>query len=294
MNFNMFSIVVGNSACICKCPFCVSCENYNTKDNFRHFNERNFKIALSLATKYSGPTACITSYGEPLLFPDEITKTLLLIDKQIPFVELQTNGLLFDIEKEEYKEYLEKWYELGLTHIALSTVHYDRKMNESIYCNKSVVTKNYKYPDLKELIEYLHSFGFSVRLVCICFDKFIDSAQKIVDYVEFAKNCKAEQVTIRPLNLEYRRDDAKLFTHKHKLNEETVEEIKKCFDDNFDKLLVLPNIGEIYDVNGQNCLLSFPLNKNTRSMDIENTRNLIYFPDGHIRYEWEKTGGILL
>ena len=47
-------------------------------------------------------------------------------------------------------------------------------------------------------------------------------------------------------------------------------------------------------VNGQNVCLSLPLNKNTRDTNPENARNLIFFQDGHIRYEWEMEGGILL
>ena len=59
-------------------------------------------------------------------------------------------------------------------------------------------------------------------------------------------------------------------------------------------MLELERIGIIYDVNGQNVCISLPLNKNTRDTDPENGRNLIFFQDGHIRYEWEMEGGILL
>ena len=41
-------------------------------------------------------------------------------------------------------------------------------------------------------------------------------------------------------------------------------------------------------------MYSLPLNINTRDENPENGRQLIFFPDGHIRYEWEKEGGILL
>ena len=60
------------------------------------------------------------------------------------------------------------------------------------------------------------------------------------------------------------------------------------------KLLELERIGTIYDVDEQNVCLSLPLNKNTRDTNPENARNLIFFQDGHIRYEWEMEGGILL
>ena len=63
---------------------------------------------------------------------------------------------------------------------------------------------------------------------------------------------------------------------------------------NIKKEIIEPTRGTIYDVNGQNVCLSLPLNKNTRDANPENARNLIFFQDGHIRYEWEMEGGILL
>ena len=71
-------------------------------------------------------------------------------------------------------------------------------------------------------------------------------------------------------------------------------EIKEYLEKNGTKLLELERIGTIYDVNGQNVCISLPLNKNTRDTNPENARNLIFFQDGHIRYEWEMEGGILL
>lgn len=287
MKFNMFSIVVGNNSCLCKCPFCVSCEEITP--NKQKYNTRNLNIAINLAKTSNIQTACITSYGEPLLFPDEITTVLEKIDGSIPFVELQTNGLLFAYEKERLNSYLSKWYELGLTHIALSTVHFDRKKNDEIYRKG----KN-DYPNLSSTVSFLHDKGFSVRLVCICFKDFIDNGEKAYEYIKFGKSLGAEQITLRPLNLEYRREDAAIFTKENCLSLNQEMDIENVLTEKGDILLTLPNIGKVYDVEGQNVMYSMHLDKNTRSRDPENTRNLIYFPDGHIRYEWEKTGGILL
>ena len=283
MKFNMFSIVVGNSGCICKCPFCVSCEEITPLK--RKYNERNLSVAINLAKSSGIQTACITSYGEPLLFPEEITLVLKKLDKQIPFVELQTNGILFEKNKEKLDSFLDIWYNLGLTHVALSTVHYEKSKNLEIYKQEM---------DIEKTVKYLHDKGFSVRLVCICFNGFIDDSKKAYEYIKFGQSIKAEQITLRPLNLEYRREDAKIFTSKNRLSANQEMDIEFMLSDKGDVLLTLPNIGKIYDVEGQNVMFSSHLDKDTRSMDPENTRNLIYFPDGHIRYEWEKTGGILL
>lgn len=291
MKFKMFSVVVGTNACISNCPFCVSCERPN-KDNLmaENINIRNFKIALNLANRSEIDTVMITSMGEPLLFPDQITEYLIEINKsKIPFVELQTNAILLWLNKEKYIPYLQQWYDLGLTTIAISTVHYDRVINDINYC-----TGQNKYPDLKSLVEFLHQLGFSVRLTCICMKEYIENGNQALKYIKFANSINAEQVTLRPLNLEYRREDARDFTQQNVLSEEQKEEIRNTLQKNGTKLLTLDKIGEIYDINGQNVCLSFPLTKYTRNEDPNNIRNLIFYPNGHIYYEWEMKGGILL
>ena len=80
----------------------------------------------------------------------------------------------------------------------------------------------------------------------------------------------------------------------NKLTDENKNDIKNYLETNGTKLLELERIGTIYDVNGQNVLFSLPLTKYTRDTNPENLRNLIFFQDGHIRYEWEMEGGILL
>jgi hypothetical protein len=47
----------------------------------------------------------------------------------------------------------------------------------------------------------------------------------------------------------------------------------------------------VYDIEGQNVCMT---NSLTRDTNIENIRQIIYFPDGHIRYDWEYTGAVLL
>ena len=71
-------------------------------------------------------------------------------------------------------------------------------------------------------------------------------------------------------------------------------DIRNYLEKNGTLLLVLDRIGTIYDLKGQNVMFSVPLNTNTRDINPDNGRNLIFFQDGHLRYEWEKTGGILL
>ena len=122
----------------------------------------------------------------------------------------------------------------------------------------------------------------------------MDNANSVEEFIKFAKENQVEQVTLRPVNDEFRRKSAEEWIKENKLTDSQKAEIKEYLEKNGTKLLELERIGTIYDVNGQNVCISLPLNKNTRDTNPENARNLIFFQDGHIRYEWEMEGGILL
>ena len=122
----------------------------------------------------------------------------------------------------------------------------------------------------------------------------MDTVDKIEEFIKFAKDNKVEQVTLRPVNDEFRRESAKEWIKINRLTDEDKENIRNYLETNGTKLLEMERIGTIYDVKGQNVCFSLPLNKNTRDTNPENARNLIFFQDGHIRYEWEMEGGILL
>lgn len=290
MKFKMFSVIVGTEACIASCPFCVSgvtpnCENMKEPK----INWRNLDIACNLANRSGIDTVMLTSRGEPTLFPDQISEYLKhLAPYKFPFVELQSNCIPLALNHKKYDKYLKEWYTLGMTTITISVVSEKKEINQKVY------TPNGEYINLAELIEYLHGFGFSLRLTCVMCNGFTDTPEKVQDFINFAKQNKVEQVTLRPVNDEYRRQSAHDWVAKNKLTEEQKDVIRKHLADNGTKLLDLERIGSIYDVNGQNVCLSLPLNKYTRDTNPDNLRNLIFFQDGHLRYEWEMEGGILL
>lgn len=293
MKFKMFSVVTGTEECISKCPFCVSCEKIEGRQA-PDVNWRNFHIACNLANRSNVDTVMLTSRGEPLLYPEMITNYLKnLHPYKFPFIELQTNGILFMKDSGKWstynKEYtLKKWYELGLTTITISVVSDEYEKNRQNY------TPHGNYINLKEMINYLHSFGFSLRLTCILQKGITSTTDEIKKFIEFAKAAGVEQTTLRPLNMEYRREEIKSYLHEHMLTDDDKENIQRWLESHGTQLLVLDDIGTVWDVNGQNVMFSVPLTANTRSTDPDNRRNLIFFEDGHLRYEWEKTGGILL
>ena len=291
MKFKMFSVLVGSEACIANCPFCVSREDPRP-DNLVQcpINWRNLRIAANLANRSNVDTVMITSRGEPLLFPKQISEYLVhLKEFNFPFIELQTNGILLGKNKDKYDKYLREWYQNGLTTITISVVSHKRELNQ-----KNYFQNKQDYIDLVELIDYLHELKFCVRLTCVCCKDTMDSREKVEEFIQFAKKHKVEQVTLRPVNDEYRRDSAHQWILKNKLTDKNKKDIMDYLEEKGTRLLVLDRIGTIYDVEGQNVLFSVPLTKYTRDTNPENLRNLIFFQDGHIRYEWEMEGGILL
>lgn len=291
MKFGIFSVVTGTSMCTTVCPFCVSGERPNKLNRVEPVvNIRNFRKACKLASNSMVNTVMLTSRGEPTLFPKQITTYLQELERyEFPFIELQTNGCPMGQNWEKYEPYLKEWYDLGLSHILISTVSEDPEILRSVY-----MPNHKSYIDLPKLISRLHNIGFSVRLTCVATKEWMSTPEQLTNYLNFAKQNKVEQVTIRPLNDEYRRETAQMWIDQHKMSDEDKQNLLDFLNKEGYHLMSLENIGEVFDWNGQNVMLSVPLTKYTRHNEGSQLRNLIFFPSGEIRYEWEHLGGRLL
>ena len=291
MRVQTFSIVAGSEACNARCPFCISKmtppEGITLKEP--QVNWRNFRKAALFAKQSGTTTVLITSKGEPTLFPEQITRYLdAVAEFDFPFVELQTNGILLAEQKDKYQPFLKTWYEKGMTMIAISIVHYEPEKNREIY-----LPYKKQYIDLPALIKQLHTSGFSVRLTCILADGYIDTPEKLQELILFAKQNQVEHLTIRPVNKpeQSRSAGVEAWVAKNYLKEASFEAIKTFIQTKGTLILTRAHNIRIYDVYGQNlcltnCLMSDPSD--------EELRQLIFFPDGHIRYDWQYGGAILL
>lgn len=180
------------------------------------------KIAANLANRSDIDTVMLTSRGEPTLFPEQITEYLKhLKEFNFPFIELQSNCIPISLNKEKYEKYLKEWYDNGLTTITISVVSNRPEINQKIYMPESQ-----NYIDLPDLIKYLHSFGFSLRLTCVCCKDMMDTTDKVDEFIRFAKENNVEQVTLRPVNDEYRRQSAVDWIKENKLSDEQKQNIK--------------------------------------------------------------------
>jgi hypothetical protein len=256
-------------------------------------NWRNLRIACRLAERCGVTTVMLTGKGEPTLFPGQITKYLqALTEFQFPIIELQSNGILLAERADAYAEHLRAWYDLGLTTIAVSVVHYLPEKNRAIY-----LPHRQAYVDLPGLIQMLHNYGFSVRLACILADGFIDSRQSLQAFIAFAQAHRVEQVTVRPVNRPAcgpsngGNGEAHAWVDQHHLGPEQLDDIRNFLDQEGALLMTLVHGARVYDVGGQNVCLTDSLTIDAGSDDL---RQLIFCPDGHLRYDWQYSGAILL
>lgn len=288
MNIQTFTIVSGKAVCNAGCPYCISkmtgLKEVNYEEN--KINFRNFKKACRLAQISGVSTVLITGKGEPVLYPEQITKYLeYLQEYNFPLLELQTNGIL--LAENRYDKYLKKWLDLGLGLIAISVVHYDKQKNQQIY------TPAVKYPDLKVLVKKLHGLGFSVRFSITMSLGLIDSTEEVEKMVRFAKELEVEQLSFRPVVKPVLSENAKVadWVKEHEIPREKLQSIIKFLEKKGHRLITYGHGAVLYDLNGQNVCLTDALSLQPKT---ENIRQLIFFPDGHLRFDWQYKGAVLL
>jgi MoaA/NifB/PqqE/SkfB family radical SAM enzyme len=291
MQIQTFSILTGSEACNARCPFCISkmTPPVGVTLDEPEVNWRNFRVACRLAERCGVTTAMLTGKGEPTLFPEQITKYLQVLSEfPFPIIELQSNGILLVERAGTYTKYLRDWYGLGLTTIAISIVHHLPEKNRAVY-----LPHRKAYIDLPGLIQLLHGRGFSVRLACVMAGGFIDGRRGLQELIAFARAHRVEQLTVRPVNKPSngRNGAAQDWADRHHLRPDQLADIRGYLEEDGALLMTLVHGARVYDVGGQNVCLTDSLTIDAGSDDL---RQLIFCPDGHLRYDWQYKGAILL
>lgn len=291
MRIQTFTIVAGSEACNARCPYCVSrmTPGYDLDKRLPEVNWRNFRIGCQFAKDCGVSTILFTGKGEPTLFPEQLSAFLReLAPFPFPFKEMQTNGIAIAQQQPATEKHLREWHELGLTLIAISLVHWRHERNQAVYLPNGPA-----YYDLPALVDRLHQAGFAVRFSCIMVKGCVDSVEGIVGMADFARQHGVEQLTVTPVNKpgESADPDAARWVETHALSRETITQMREFLDANGARLMELPHGAVVYDFRGQNVCLGNCLTINPGS---DRIRQLIFFPDGHLRYDWQYPGAILL
>lgn len=291
MKIQTFTVVSGSAACNAACPFCVSKMTGIRAIGYKPLpvNWRNFDKACRIAQLNGITTVLMTGKGEPTLFPDQLTEYFRHLQKyDFPILELQTNGILLMEQEERYDKYLKEWSGLGLSIISISIVHYDPEKNRANY-----VPGRKSYPDLGKLIEKLHRFGFSVRFSVVLIKDHIDTPKEVKKMVEAASKWGVEQVSLRPVAAPERSESEryKTDTVNLMLTPKKIANINSWLEKDGRLLLSYGHNSRIFDVKGQNVCLTDALTIKPSTDDI---RQMIFFPDGHIRFDWQYQGAIIL
>lgn len=275
------SIVVGTNACNAKCPFCIS--RITGQDISLPIvpNWRNFNKACILADKAGATTILLTGKGEPTLYPELITEYLIHIkdNGNFPFIELQTNGIVL----KDINDFIKEWYRLGLTTISLSAV-------ETGFANKKIYGAN--YPSIETTVALIHGADVTVRLSIMMLKKYICTPDDIDRVVDFCKVNKIKQLTIRAIDAPINPDcETAKWVIEHTLTKDQIKAIESRVKEVGVPVLHLAHGAVVYDYKGQNLCLGTCLTTNNTD---ENMRQIIFYPDGTISYDWKYKGAILL
>lgn len=268
MNDSVFNIVVSNK-CNANCPYCISKQTPEVCKDYSKFNYSKLSKAIKYAVRAGVQTCKLTGKnGDPLCEKSVLGNAARLVRNKFPIIELQTNGISLSNTK---------WlYDIGVTLVAISCVHYTISENSKLY--------EARYPHLLDKIDQIHSSDLSVRLSCTLIKGYIDSAEKIDEFLAYFEDKGIEQFSFIPVGWNDNDSKQAQWSEEHQVTVNVWDNIRT----EGTLLWETSYGGAVYDYNGKNVYIADCL-----SSPIKGIRSLIYYPDGHLRYSWTKPGAII-
>lgn len=294
MKTHTFSIVVGTAACNAKCPFCVSKMTHTAACRMKAINKRRLHTACRIVEQARDGlvNVLLTGKGEPLLFPDEITEYLVELGQyNFPLIDLQTNGILLKASADH--GYLNKWVGLGLTLACVSITHWEPDHSN----NLMGIDRGFNF---YEAVEVIHKAGLAARLNCTLTRSGCATLHDVDILINRCREEGVEQLTLREVEVPDYTPGSGTADTTNAVREYAEQEKRVGFANQIrlhlemkgaTKLMELPHGAVIYDDAGQNVCISNCLTSTTDPNDI---RQIIYFPDGRIAYDWKYKGARIL
>jgi molybdenum cofactor biosynthesis enzyme MoaA len=284
MKTHTFSIVVGTGACNIKCPYCVSkmtCQARKSHD----INWLRFDIAcrMVLMARDGLVNAMFTGTGEPCLYPDDITAYLNAMQKRFPLVTLQTNGTLLKESK------LKQWADAGLTAVCFSVAALSPHTSNQIM----KVGEAYKDFNYWDKIKMVQDLGLMVRINCTMLRVGVHKPAQVEDFVNECRERGVVQLTLREVDMPDNAADSEVVDYvKVQKPHGAAEKLYYYLVMNGAHVLQkLPHGGTVFDYRGQNVCISNCLTDKTDPNDI---RQIIFYPNGDIGYDWKYKGARIL
>jgi molybdenum cofactor biosynthesis enzyme MoaA len=285
MKTHTFSVVVGDARCNANCPFCVAKMTAADFSDYIDFDRGRFDIACRIVEQMREGllTVMLTGQGEPLLFPEQITRYMDVLVNRFPRIELQTNGTLV----QKNLDNLRRWRDKGLTLVCLSIADNSDAVSNSIMRIKD---RSYNY---WRTADTLQDLGLNVRLNCTMTKAGTYRPEECEYIINRAKNANILQTTFReveqpePVTCTKTAD----WVTQNKPHGAAVRLHHYLALNGAVRLLELPHGGVVYDFKDQNVAIGNCLTGTTNPDDI---RQVIFFPDGRVAYDWRYKGARLL
>jgi hypothetical protein len=284
MKTNIFSVVVGDSRCNASCPFCVAKMTGSNFSDCIEFDERRFNVACQIAEQMRNGllTVILTGQGEPLLFTKQITRYLQCIDFRFPLIGLQTNGILVEKNLDNFRQ----WKDEGLTTVCLSIASGDHKVSNGIMG----INSDYNYWNAAAMLQEI---GLNVRLNCTMTKVGTYKPRDCENIILRANNAGILQTTFREVTMP---DPCYSSSIGAWVGSHSVEGAAKRLHhylalNGAVRLMELPHGGVVYDYKDQNVAIGNCLTDTTNPDDI---RQVIFFPDGRVAYDWRYKAARLL
>jgi molybdenum cofactor biosynthesis enzyme MoaA len=232
----------------------------------------------------------LTGKGEPTLWPQLVNHYIQKCKNYFPIIELQTNGLSI-VDGKITDDILRQWYYSGLTTIAISVAHWDKEQNAKIYRESG-------HFDLNAMIKKLQKIGFSVRISFVLSTFFNRSELGFaLDAIDKFIEMAPDQITVMPVNRPSKKlvkaNTPEAWVEKYHCNSYSIDELLNCLGSTGTLLLELAHGAKVFDYKNSNVCVSNCLSDNVNT-DKSTMRNLIFHPDGHLRWDWTHEGSIIL
>jgi hypothetical protein len=178
-----------------------------------------------------------------------------------------------------------------LTLVCISIAHWDPLLSNELM---GIKWEGYDY---RQAVDELHNAGLAVRLNCTMLTNGVYRTEHVEELVKVCREFDVDQLTVRDVEVPSGLADGKkaqetcTYAMLHKPTRFQWELDTDLLMNGAVELMKLPHGASVYDYHGQNISTNNCITSTTDPSDI---RQIIFFPDGRIAYDWKYPGARIL